>query len=176
MINAIDNFFPFFLFPFFFFSLFLSFLLPLHRWGRANEACTLFPITVFASRVYNSPVASSERSFCSNEPVSLFTEDLAFFAHRFLHSRFDVKLSLRSSSIFSYGYSRNYLIPAERTFFSLFFLLNLLQPFIFWGAEKSKFILQFENYSNYIFAIWYKRINFSSKAKFVLGIDWSSWR
>lgn len=176
MINAIDNFFPFFPFPFFFFSLFLSFLLPLHRWGRANEACTLFPITVFASRVYNSPVASSERSFCSNEPVSLFTEDLAFFAHRFLHSRFDVKLSLRSSSIFSYGYSRNYLIPAESKFFSLFFLLNLLQPFIFWGAEKSKFILQFENYSNYIFAIWYKRINFSSKAKFVLGIDWSSWR
>lgn len=140
-------FFPFFLFPFFFFSLFLSFLLPLHRWGRANEACTLFPITVFASRVYNSPVASSERSFCSNEPVSLFTEDLAFFAHRFLHSRFDVKLSLRSSSIFSYGYSRNYLIPAERKFFSLFFLLNLLQLY-FLGSGEKFFILQFENYSN----------------------------
>lgn len=100
MINAIDssdNFFFFFLFCFSSFSFFCPLSL-LRRWrGRANEAYTLFPITVFASRVYNSRIVG--KKFLLQRACSSFHEGSCFLrASVSSFALWCVKLSLRSCS------------------------------------------------------------------------------
>lgn len=90
MINAIDssdNFFFSFSFAFLLFLFFFPFL-----FSAADEAARMKCVHCSRSRcllLACITLASSERSFCSNEPAPLFTKDLVSFVHRFLHSRFD---------------------------------------------------------------------------------------
>lgn len=112
MINAIDssdNFFFSFSFAFLLFLFFSPFL-----FSAADEAARMKRVHCSRSRcllLACITLASSERSFCSNEPAPLFTKDLVSFVHRFLHSRFDAWNYLwEVARVFSYyRYSTNFL-------------------------------------------------------------------
>lgn len=117
-------------FFFSFFSFFFPFSFPLHRWGRANQACTLFPITLcllLACTTLSSCIVGKNDFFAPTSLVSLFTEeDLAFFIY----------LWWRSSSILSL--KENFCI------FSSFLIFSTPTLYLLEG----KIVSPYWNYSN----------------------------